>query len=141
MGDWVLAIGNPFGIGKTVTQGIVSAKGPIDLKKIDVNEIIQTDAAINPGNSGGPLVNIDGQVIGMNAAIFSRSGGYMGIGFAIPINIVRKVANLIMSGQHKGRIRNQRLRPVPQQQMEPPLDMEKQYRRFLPRGSQQRHGV
>ena len=141
VGDWVLAIGNPFGIGKTVTQGIVSAKGPIDVKKIDVDEIIQTDAAINPGNSGGPLVNIDGRVIGMNAAIFSRSGGYMGIGFAIPINIVRKVANAIMSGKHQEPVRNRRLRPVPRQQVEPPIDMEDHYRRFRPRGRQQRQGV
>lgn len=91
VGDWVLAIGNPFGLMKTVTAGIVSAKGRHDMGILDHEEFIQTDAAINPGNSGGPLVNIDGEVVGMNTAILSRSGGYMGIGFAIPINVVKKV--------------------------------------------------
>ncbi|MEJ2719420.1 MAG: trypsin-like peptidase domain-containing protein [Deltaproteobacteria bacterium] len=88
VGDWVLAIGNPFGLMKTVTAGIVSAKGRSHMGILPHEEFIQTDAAINPGNSGGPLVNIDGYVIGMNTAILSRSGGYMGIGFAIPINVV-----------------------------------------------------
>jgi serine protease Do len=93
VGDWVLAIGNPFGLTQTVTQGIVSAKGRSDVGILAMEDFIQTDAAINPGNSGGPLVNLDGQVIGMNTAILSRSGGSMGIGFAIPVNILKKVAS------------------------------------------------
>lgn len=93
VGDWVLAIGNPFGLTQTVTQGIVSAKGRHDMGILPMEDFIQTDAAINPGNSGGPLVNLDGQVIGMNTAIFSRGGtGNIGIGFAIPVNILKKVA-------------------------------------------------
>ncbi len=96
VGDWVLAIGNPFGLTQTMTAGIVSAKGRNDMGILDYEDFIQTDAAINPGNSGGPLVNIDGQVIGMNTAILSRSGGYMGIGFAIPINLMKQVVDRIM---------------------------------------------
>jgi serine protease Do len=93
VGDWVVAIGNPFGLTQTVTQGIVSAKGRHDMGILPMEDFIQTDAAINPGNSGGPLVNLDGQVIGMNTAIFSRGGtGNIGIGFAIPVNILKKVA-------------------------------------------------
>jgi serine protease Do len=92
VGDWVLAIGNPFGLTQTVTQGIVSAKGRNDMGILDLEDFIQTDAAINPGNSGGPLVNLDGQIVGMNTAILSRSGGSMGIGFAIPSNILKRVA-------------------------------------------------
>jgi len=92
VGDWVLAIGNPLGLMKTVTAGIVSAKGRSDLGILDYEDFIQTDAAINQGNSGGPLVNIDGQVVGMNTAILSSSGGNMGIGLAIPINIVKNQA-------------------------------------------------
>ena len=91
VGDWVLAIGNPFGLAQTVTAGIVSAKGRSRMGILEYEDFIQTDAAINPGNSGGPLVDIDGRVVGMNTAILSRSGGYMGIGFAIPINLVRRV--------------------------------------------------
>jgi len=83
VGEWVVAIGNPFGLSHTLTVGVVSAKGRTSLGINDYEDFIQTDAAINPGNSGGPLVNLDGEVIGMNTAIFSRSGGYMGIGFAI----------------------------------------------------------
>jgi serine protease Do len=97
VGDWVLAIGNPFGLTQTVTAGIVSAKGRSEMGILDHEEFIQTDAAINPGNSGGPLVDIDGQVVGMNTAILSRSGGYMGIGFAIPINMVKKVAQAVIA--------------------------------------------
>jgi serine protease Do len=96
VGDWVLAIGNPFGLMKTVTAGIVSAKGRSDMGILDYEDFIQTDAAINPGNSGGPLVNIDGEVVGMNTAILSRSGGNMGIGFAIPIDIIKKVVNVAL---------------------------------------------
>ena len=97
VGDWVLAIGNPFGLMQTVTQGIVSAKGRTKMGILDFEDFIQTDAAINPGNSGGPLVNIDGQVVGMNTAILSRSGGYMGIGFAIPINLIKQSVNQVLA--------------------------------------------
>ena len=92
VGEWVIAIGNPFGLTHTVTVGVVSAKGRSGIGITDVEDFIQTDAAINPGNSGGPLLNIRGEVIGMNTAIFTRSGGYMGIGFAIPINLVKAIA-------------------------------------------------
>lgn len=91
VGEWVIAIGNPFGLNQTVTVGVVSAKGR---SRVGINEyenFIQTDAAINPGNSGGPLLNIHGEVIGINSALFSRTGGYMGIGFAIPINMVKAI--------------------------------------------------
>ncbi len=99
VGDWVLAFGNPFGLSHTLTAGIVSAKGRTGIGLTDYENFIQTDAAINPGNSGGPLVNLDGEVIGMNTAIFSRSGGYMGIGFAIPINMVKNIrAQLVEHG-------------------------------------------
>ena len=90
VGDWVLAIGSPFGFTQTVTAGIISAKGRV-LEGGPVADFLQTDAAINPGNSGGPLVNMAGEVIGVNTAIASRSGGYQGIGFAIPINLARKI--------------------------------------------------
>jgi len=90
-GDWVLAVGNPFGLSHTLTAGIVSAKGRSGMGITDYENFIQTDAAINPGNSGGPLVDLDGKVVGMNTAIFSRSGGYMGIGFAIPINMIQQI--------------------------------------------------
>lgn len=91
VGDWVLAFGNPFGLSHTMTAGIVSAKGRSGIGLTDYENFIQTDAAINPGNSGGPLVNLDGEAVGMNTAIFSRSGGYMGIGFAIPINMATNI--------------------------------------------------
>jgi serine protease Do len=85
VGEWVIAIGNPFELGETLTVGVVSAKGRNRADLADFVDFIQTDAAINPGNSGGPLLNIEGQVIGINSAIYSGDGGYMGIGFAIPI--------------------------------------------------------
>lgn len=91
VGEWVLAVGNPFGLAQTVTSGIVSAKERNSMGITDYEDFIQTDAAINPGNSGGPLVNLDGKVIGLNTAIFSKSGGYMGIGFAIPSNAVSQI--------------------------------------------------
>jgi serine protease Do len=94
VGDWVIAIGNPFGLSETVTAGIVSAKGRV-IGEGPYEDFIQTDASINPGNSGGPLVNMEGEVIGINAAIFSQSGGNIGIGFAIPINLVKNVAQEI----------------------------------------------
>ncbi|MBP5232528.1 MAG: trypsin-like peptidase domain-containing protein, partial [Planctomycetes bacterium] len=93
VGEWVLAVGNPFGLAQTVTSGIVSAKERNSMGISDYEDFIQTDAAINPGNSGGPLVNLEGQVVGLNTAIFSKSGGYMGIGFAIPSNAVRQIVH------------------------------------------------
>jgi serine protease Do len=100
VGEWVVAIGNPFGLSHTLTVGVVSATGRTSLGINDYEDFIQTDAAINPGNSGGPLVNLDGAVVGMNTAIFSRSGGYMGVGFAIPINLANAIANqLIEQGE------------------------------------------
>jgi serine protease Do len=100
IGNWVVAIGNPFGLTETVTAGIVSAKGRRNLDITDYENFIQTDAAINPGNSGGPLLNIEGKVVGINTAILSRSGGYMGIGFAIPINMATKIKDqLVKTGK------------------------------------------
>jgi Do/DeqQ family serine protease len=91
VGDFVLAIGNPFGVGQTVTQGIVSALARTQLGANDYGFFIQTDAAINPGNSGGALVDLDGKLVGINSEIISRSGGSMGLGFAIPVNMVKSV--------------------------------------------------
>jgi serine protease Do len=91
VGEWVMAIGNPFGLDGTVTSGIVSAKGRHNITQGPYDNFIQTDASINPGNSGGPLINLRGEVIGINTAIFSRSGGNIGIGFAIPINLVKEL--------------------------------------------------
>ncbi|MGH7827878.1 MAG: DegQ family serine endoprotease [Candidatus Binatia bacterium] len=90
VGEWVMAIGNPFGLDSTVTSGIVSAKGR-HIGQGPYDNFIQTDASINPGNSGGPLINLRGEVIGINTAIFSRTGGNIGIGFAIPINLVKEL--------------------------------------------------
>lgn len=97
VGDIVLAIGNPFGVGQTVTMGIVSAKGRGGMGIVDYEDFIQTDASINPGNSGGALVDIEGRLVGINTAILSRSGGNQGIGFAIPINLARYVMERIIS--------------------------------------------
>lgn len=91
VGELVLAVGNPFGLNQTVTMGIISAVGRANVGIVDYENFIQTDAAINPGNSGGALVNLQGQLIGINTAIFSRTGGYMGIGFAIPSQMVKNV--------------------------------------------------
>ena len=100
VGEWVVAMGNPFGLSHTLTVGVVSAKGRTSVGISDYEDFIQTDAAINPGNSGGPLVNLDGKVVGVNTAIFSRSGGYMGIGFAIPSQLARHIAHsLIETGK------------------------------------------
>lgn len=100
VGEFVLAIGNPFGLTQTVTSGIISAKGRANVGIADYEDFIQTDAAINPGNSGGALVNIQGELIGINTAIFTRSGGYMGIGFAVPSNMARAVMeSLIKEGK------------------------------------------
>jgi serine protease Do len=97
IGDWVIAIGNPFGLTETVTVGVISAVGRNNVHIAAYENFIQTDAAINPGNSGGPLINLDGQAIGINTAILSESGGYMGIGFAIPINMARTIQEQLRS--------------------------------------------
>ncbi len=96
LGSVVLAIGNPFGVGQTVTMGIVSAKGRANVGIVDYEDFIQTDAAINPGNSGGALVDMQGRLVGINTAILSRSGGYQGIGFAIPTRIVKHVMGSLL---------------------------------------------
>jgi serine protease Do len=97
VGDWVIAIGNPFGLGETVTAGIVSAKGRA-IGAGPYDDFIQTDASINPGNSGGPLLNMRGEVVGINSAIYSQSGGNIGIGFAIPIDMAARIADSLRSG-------------------------------------------
>ncbi|MCA1925175.1 MAG: Do family serine endopeptidase [Thiobacillus sp.] len=96
VGDWVLAVGNPFGVGQTVTAGIVSALGRTHLGINTFENFIQTDAAINPGNSGGALVDATGNLVGVNSAIYSRTGGSQGIGFAIPVSIARQVMEQII---------------------------------------------
>ena len=96
LGEVVLAIGNPFGVGQTVTMGIISATGRANVGVADYEDFIQTDAAINPGNSGGALVNMNGELIGINTAIYSRSGGYQGIGFAVPVNMARSVMDSLV---------------------------------------------
>ncbi len=96
VGEWVIAVGNPFGLSETVTAGIVSALGRNNIGIADFEDFIQTDAAINPGNSGGPLLDIDGKVIGINTAIYTRSGGSMGVGFAIPINMARAIKDQLI---------------------------------------------
>jgi serine protease Do len=105
VGDIVLAIGNPFGVGQTVTSGIISAQARSSLNINDFNFFLQTDAAINPGNSGGPLIAMDGRIVGINTAIYSRDGGSLGIGFAIPSEMVSSVLNAAKTGANKdGRI-------------------------------------
>ncbi len=100
VGEYVLAVGNPFGLTNTVTMGIISAVGRANVGVAEYEDFIQTDAAINPGNSGGALVNIKGELIGINTAIFSRSGGYQGIGFAVPANMVKAVMeSLVKEGK------------------------------------------
>lgn len=102
VGDVVLALGNPFGVGQTVTMGIVSGLGrtSLDINRGGYEDFIQTDAAINPGNSGGALVDADGRLVGINTAIFSESGGYQGVGFAVPVNLARSVMEqLVKSGK------------------------------------------
>jgi serine protease Do len=101
VGEFVLAIGSPYGLSNTVTMGIISAVGRANVGIADYEDFIQTDAAINPGNSGGPLVNIKGEIIGINTAIFSRTGGYQGIGFAVPSNMVRLVMDQLLE---KGKV-------------------------------------
>ena len=101
IGEWVIAIGSPFQFEHTVTLGIISAKGRANVGVADYEDFLQTDAAINPGNSGGALVNLNGEVIGINTAIFSRTGGFQGIGFAIPINMAKRVKDLLIT---KGKV-------------------------------------
>jgi serine protease Do len=101
VGDWVLAIGSPFGLNETVTAGIVSAIGRNIVPGRQFESFIQTDAAINPGNSGGPLVNMNGEIIGINTAIYTSGGGYQGVGFAMPSNTVANVYNQLISSDHK----------------------------------------
>ncbi len=97
VGEYVAAVGNPFGLNQTVTMGIISAIGRANVGIADYEDFIQTDAAINPGNSGGALVNLRGELIGINTAIFTRSGGYMGVGFAVPSNMVRSVMDSLVA--------------------------------------------
>jgi len=106
VGDFVVAVGNPFGLGQTVTSGIVSALGRTGLARQGYEDFIQTDAAINPGNSGGALVNMRGELVGINTAMFSTGGGNVGIGFAVPINMARRVMEQIVQNGHvqRGRI-------------------------------------
>jgi serine protease Do len=101
VGDWVLAVGSPFGLSETVTAGIVSAKGRDIVPGRQFQTFIQTDAAINPGNSGGPLVNLDGEVIGINTAILSETNAYAGVGFALPSKTVVEVYNQLTGPEHK----------------------------------------
>ena len=101
VGEWAIAIGNPFGLDQTVTVGVISATGRSDVGVATYENFIQTDASINPGNSGGPLLNLRGEVIGINTAIFSQSGGSVGIGFAIPINMVKRVVDQLVD---KGKV-------------------------------------
>lgn len=108
VGDWVLAIGSPFGLSQTVSAGIVSAKNrsidepsPSGVSQSQFQRFIQTDAAINPGNSGGPLVDMDGEVVGMNTAIYTQSMGSQGVGFAMPSNIIANIYNMLIGPEHK----------------------------------------
>ena len=97
VGDYVVAIGNPFGFSNTVTSGIVSALGRSGINTDAFEDFIQTDASINPGNSGGALVNLNGELVGINSAIISRTGGNIGIGFAIPVNMVRAIMEQLIA--------------------------------------------
>ena len=101
VGDFVIAIGNPFGLGQTVTSGIVSAVGRTGVGDTDLGELIQTDASINPGNSGGPLINLAGEVVGINTALIGPSGGNVGIGFAVPSNRARAALERVLK-RHGG---------------------------------------
>ncbi|MCS7015279.1 MAG: trypsin-like peptidase domain-containing protein [Gemmatales bacterium] len=101
VGDWVVAIGSPFGLRQTVTVGVISAMGRTGVGQLDDVDMIQTDAAINPGNSGGPLLDMQGRVIGINTAILSDTGQFAGVGFAIPVEVVRKVLDQLIEPPHK----------------------------------------
>ncbi len=135
VGDWVLAIGSPFGLMKTVTAGIVSAKGLTNIGILPSEDFIQTDAAINRGNSGGPLVNIDGQVVGMNTAIVSEGSGFLGIGLAISANKIKSVLSRIMDGSERppaGGRRQTEPRRQPQRDLDNSGPQDPRYRQ-LPR--------
>jgi len=101
-GEWVLAVGNPYGLRQTITSGIVSSKGRDNIGFADIEDFIQTDVSINPGNSGGPLINLEGRLVGINTAIRSDSGGFQGISFAIPSNLVKQVCRELI---RHGRVR------------------------------------
>ncbi len=103
VGEYVLAVGNPFQLNQTVTMGIISATGRSNVGIVDYEDFIQTDAAINPGNSGGALVDTHGRLIGINTAIYSETGGYQGIGFAVPSNLARNVMDQILTKGHVAR--------------------------------------
>jgi serine protease DegQ len=96
VGDFVLAIGNPFGLGQTVTSGIVSAVGRTGIADDSLGELIQTDASINPGNSGGPLIDLAGRIVGINTALIGPSGGNVGIGFSVPSNRVQRAVRRML---------------------------------------------
>ena len=126
VGEWVVATGNPFGLEATLTVGVVSAKGRQDVGIASYEDFIQTDAAINPGNSGGPLLNLQGQVVGINTAIFSRSGGYMGIGLSIPSKMAEQVIGQLMNtGNVKRAYLGVILQPV-DKELSDALSLEKQ---------------
>jgi serine protease Do len=119
IGEWVIAVGNPYGLSHTVTTGIISAKGRKNTGINSYENFIQTDAAINPGNSGGALMNLSGELIGINTAIFSRSGGYQGIGFAIPIDMAKKITqDLIRDGEVTRGWLGVSIQPIEPEQME-----------------------
>ena len=103
VGEWVVAAGNPFGLSDTITAGIVSAKGRDNVHIAQYEDFIQTDAAVNPGNSGGPLVDLEGRVVGITTAIASRTGGNMGVGFAIPVNMAKSVMDSLIGSGHVSR--------------------------------------
>jgi S1-C subfamily serine protease len=111
--EWVLAIGNPFQLSQTVTLGIVSALGRANIGAAAYEDFIQTDAAINPGNSGGALVNARGELVGINTAIYSRTGGYQGIGFAVPSNLARRVMDELIKYGHVRRGSVGRMETIP----------------------------
>jgi serine protease Do len=119
IGEWVIAVGNPYGLSHTVTTGIISAKGRKNTGINSYENFLQTDAAINPGNSGGALMNLSGELIGINTAIFSRSGGYQGIGFAIPIDMAKKITqDLIRDGEVTRGWLGVSIQPLEPEQME-----------------------
>jgi len=141
VGDWVLAIGNPFGLMQTVTAGIVSAKGRSKMGILDYEDFIQTDAAINPGNSGGPLVNVDGQVVGMNTAILSRSGGYMRIGFAIPVNLIKQAVNQLVAKKPPLTVPKNGGNDAVPRQPRPSASPLEQHNPYLHRGAFEKDGI
>ena len=119
--EWVLAIGNPFQLDQTVTLGIVSALGRRNVGVAAYEDFIQTDAAINPGNSGGALINAQGELVGINTAIYSQSGGYQGVGFAVPSNLVRRVMDDLMN---YGQVRRGSVGYIEVRQLTPPIASE-----------------